>query len=95
LLLGTNLTGTIVFVAAFSIAMALGSVTGIGSEGIQTSFGGLLVVGLTVLYSRLRTGRWLSEIGEGSAILFLPAWAIGIFWSAFGVYKVIEKHVWG
>jgi hypothetical protein len=82
-----NLPGILIFVAAFSIAGAVGGLVGVESKSALMVAGGALVVAGDLTYRLARSGGHWIEPNRGGSLFFFPAWCLGVLWMALGIAK--------
>jgi hypothetical protein len=97
-----NLVGVVMLGACFAAAYAVGVLVGTTAEDVLMAVAGPLLFGCDLLYRRNRKAgpapsaiektdgarRWYHP-RYGGHLLFIPIWALGLFWMLLGTFRLV------
>ncbi|WP_437201597.1 hypothetical protein [Planctomicrobium sp. SH664] len=84
-----NVSGLLMFLASFGIAIWMGSLVGRNEESFLMVVGGGLLTLFDLTHRWLRSGWLGGMLTGGGSLFFLPAWLLGIFWFVWGSVSLL------
>ena len=87
-----NWNGIGMFAAGFGIALAIGYLFGISSEGALMVIGSPIIIILDLAYRfKFGNGQWLRS-DKGGSLFFIPAWCCGVIWFILGIIYMMKGN---
>ena len=88
-LLHFNISGLIIFLFAFGIAIGVGHLVSVSEEGPLMLIGGPLCIATDASFRMSKPERRWFHPHAGGSFFFLPMWLFGIIWLVLGVAYTI------
>jgi hypothetical protein len=85
-----NWNGIGMFAVGFGVAIAIGYLVGISSEGFLMVIAGPVIAVLDLVYRfKSEKGHWLYP-EKGGSLFFVPAWCLGVIWFILGIFYMTK-----
>jgi hypothetical protein len=89
-LLHFNMSGIIIFLLAFCIALGVGHLASVSDEGPLMMIGGPLCIAMDASLRLRNTERRWFHPHSGGSFVHIPMWLLGIVWLLLGIAYTIR-----
>ncbi len=80
-----NRLGFVIFISSFGVALLIGQLVGISSDGPLMMIGGPLAAIADVIYRRTRSSPNWFDSKTGGNLFYAPVWLFGAVWTVLGI----------